>query len=68
MSASKKLYIEVAEAIRDDCRPAFSNDEARRITGKLAIVFKRDNPRFKASTFFEAAGYPELTNTQHGLG
>jgi len=37
------------------------------VTKDLAVTMKRDNPRFKAGKFFDAAGFPELTNTSQGL-
>jgi hypothetical protein len=42
-------------------------DRVRAITLEIALICKRDNPRFKAGKFFEAAGFPELTGTRQGL-
>jgi hypothetical protein len=38
----------------------------REITRELASLMKQDNSRFKTGKFFEAAGFPDLTNT--GMG
>lgn len=41
-------------------------DRVRKITIECARIFYRDNPCFKASLFFAAAGFPELFNTAQG--
>lgn len=67
---SKSHYIEIAAILKVHNVHAPS-DDSRETVGKiareLALTFKRDNPRFNAGRFFDAAGFPELTNTRQGL-
>lgn len=71
---SRKHYTEMA-AILAEHQGAFNAAEtpAKRhevmadITREFALMFKRDNPRFNAGKFFEAAGFPELTGSRMGL-
>ena len=37
------------------------------VARELALMFKRDNPRFDAGRFFDAAGQSQLTGTGMGL-
>lgn len=67
---SQKDYIAVAQIIKD--RGDLSEfPQAKfvisQMTLDMALMFKRDNPRFKAGKFFDAAGFPELTATRMGL-
>jgi len=61
---SRKDYVEVAEILATERE--YANDEERtrlaNVAIKLALMFKRDNPRFNAGKFFEAAGFPELAD------
>lgn len=67
---SRKHYTEVAEILRY-ARGHADNEGEESIVGivarDLALMFKRDNPRFNAGKFFDAAGFPELTATRMGL-
>lgn len=66
---TRKHYIEVA-AMLNERREASRGQQrecVKSITLELALIFKRDNRRFVASRFFDAAGFPELTNTRQGL-
>lgn len=71
---SQKHYIEIAAMLKsmevnplhcDSC--AAKHERTSVITCELALIMKRDNPRFDAGRFFTAAGFPELTGTQQGL-
>lgn len=66
---SRKHYIEIAEMLNDQRLRTRNRERDRvgKITLELALIFKRDNPRFQAGRFFEAAGFPELTATRQGL-
>lgn len=70
---TQKHYIEIAAMLNEQrqsesVQGAYGQmDAIRNITLELAKIMKRDNPRFKAGKFFDAAGFPELTNTQMGL-
>lgn len=78
---TQKHYIVIARMLKDQ-RPIRHNDESQMaksvcnaaehtlasVTLELATIFKQDNPRFKAGKFFDAAGFPELTNSRMGLG
>lgn len=66
---TQKHYIEVAAMLKDQMMMTRGQqrDRVRKITLELALIMKNDNPRFKAGKFFDAAGFPELTNTQQGL-
>lgn len=65
---SRKHYIEVAKILDDEpAHNAGALKERRRIAIELALMFKRDDPRFNAGKFFAAAGLPELTGTRMGL-
>jgi hypothetical protein len=66
---TQKHYIEIAAMLRDQMMMTRGQQRERvaKITLQLALIMKRDNPRFKASKFFDAAGFPELTGTQQGL-
>ena len=70
---TQKHYIEIAAMLRsmevnpDHCPScAAKHERTAIITRELALIMKRDNPRFNAGKFFEAAGFPELTNTSMG--
>lgn len=71
---TKKDYIAIAEMLHsmevnpDHCPACYAKHERTEIiTRELALIMKRDNPRFNAGKFFEAAGYPQLTATRQGL-
>ncbi len=57
---TRKDYIATAEILKD-------NETPSAIALELALMFKRDNPAFRAGKFFDAAGFPELTATRMGL-
>lgn len=63
---TRRDYIEVARIIRD-AQDSPHEPPLAFVTRELALMFKRDNPNFKAGKFFEAAGMPELTGTRMGL-
>jgi hypothetical protein len=67
---SRKDYAEVASMLSDQ-HEQHTDPLARQaiadVTLELALIFKRDNPRFNAGRFFDAAGFPELTGTRMGL-
>jgi hypothetical protein len=72
---SRKHYTEVAAILSDqrrmlnrDSRPsACAVDALSNVALEMALMFKRDNPRFAAGRFFDAAGFPELTGSRMGL-
>lgn len=65
---TKEHYIEIARMLKEQ-REEYPHNEyiIGRITLELADIMKRDNPRFKAGQFFEAAGFPWLTGVRQGL-
>lgn len=67
--ASKALYIEVADMLKDQFMMTRNAERERvgKITLELAVIFKNDNRNFNAGKFFEAAGFPELTGKRMGL-
>ena len=72
---TQKHYIEIALMLNEQREASTGQSPAmvtamgrvRTITMELALIMKRDNPRFNAGKFFTAAGFPELTGTQMGL-
>jgi hypothetical protein len=68
---TQKHYIEVAAMLNqqriDTKGHTGQYHRVREITRELAVIMKRDNPRFKAGKFFDAAGFPDLTATSMGL-
>jgi hypothetical protein len=54
---TRKHYVEVAEIIRDAIALAEGDDAvttAKQIAVNMAIMFRRDNPRFDAGRFYAA--------------
>jgi hypothetical protein len=64
---TQKHYIEIAAMLNEQREGSACQTVLRTVTLELALIMKRDNPRFKAGKFFTAAGFPELTGTQMGL-
>jgi hypothetical protein len=66
---SRKHYIEVAAMLNDQrlCTRNEERDRVRKITLELALIMKRDNSRFNAGKFLEAAGFPELVASRMEL-
>lgn len=63
---SRKHYSEVAEILKS-AQESPHEPPLTFVARELALMFKRDNPRFNAGKFFDAAGFPELTGTRMGL-
>lgn len=63
---SRKDYQEVA-AILKAAQDSPHEPPLTFVARELALMFKRDNSRFNAGRFFDAAGFPELTGTRMGL-
>lgn len=62
---TRNHYIEVAEILnshRAQLDNEYSTNVLREVTRDMALMFKRDNPRFDAGKFFDAAGFPRLTD------
>lgn len=64
---SRKHYREVAEILQSAEDVTTDREALAEVARELALMFKRDNPRFDAGKFFGAAGFPELTGTCMGL-
>lgn len=63
MAASRKLYVALAEAIKDQRLPIDGSVEARcyglvinAVAYQVGVVLKKDNPNFDAVRFLEACG------------
>lgn len=59
MSATRKLYVELAETVRLECKYRDEHDcqVIREVIGNIMLDLKRDNSNFKPERFLAACGF-----------